>query len=237
MMLQQIATINEVVNKYSLLYTQRSNVYASHIATRVHSGSGEDAGAMQHRVPQSAKPVPESFDYEAAILACAAGNNQALRSLYDVEAPRMLGVAMRLLRRQSLAEDAVHDAFVNIWSKAGTFNPALGPARAWIYTILRNRALNMLRGEDRIDFTDNLEPLLGTAAPEENPEAVVARLSDASALKRCLEQMEPKRRSIIVLAYIHGLSHGELAGRIGVPLGTLKSWIRRGLMVLKECLG
>lgn len=233
-MLQRIGVTCCVNGEFSALYRRRRDVYLSHKLTLVRSG--KVAGVMQPRASQAARTGSEGFDYEAALMACAAGDASALRALYDAEAPRMLGVAMRLLRRQTLAEDAVHDAFVNIWNKASAFNPALGPARAWMYAILRNRALNMLRGEDRIDFIDNLEPL-GIVSPEEDPEAAVARLSDASALKRCLEQMEPKRRSIIVLAYIHGLSHGELAGRIGVPLGTLKSWIRRGLMVLRECLG
>ncbi|MDX2264704.1 MAG: sigma-70 family RNA polymerase sigma factor [Hyphomicrobiales bacterium] len=179
---------------------------------------------------------PGAFDYDAALAACAAGDSRALKALYDIEAPRMLGVAMRLLKRQSLAEDAVHDAFLSIWRKASSFNAELGGGRGWMYAILRNRALNMLRGEDRIDFTDDLESF-GLASPEESPEDAISRLSDESALRRCLEGLDPPKRNAIVLAYMHGLSHGELAGKLGVPLGTMKSWIRRGLLALKECLG
>lgn len=176
------------------------------------------------------------FDYEAALVACAAGNRQAFRAIYDREAPKMLGVAIRLLKRQSLAEDAVHDAFVTVWNKASSYDPKLGSARGWIYTILRNRALNMLRTEGRIDWRDDFEAL-GPMAAEEDPEAVIASLSDASALRRCLEGLDPKRRALLVLAYVHGLTHGELAGKLGVPLGTMKSWLRRALLSLKECLG
>jgi RNA polymerase sigma factor (sigma-70 family) len=178
----------------------------------------------------------DDFDYEAAIVACAGGNNLAFRALYDREAPKMLGVAMRLLKRQSLAEDAVHDAFVNIWNKAATFDAKAGSARGWIYTILRNRALNMLRSEGRLEHKDEFETLAATAA-DDDPEAVVSGLSDASALRRCLEGLDPQRRSILVLSYVHGLTQGELAGRLGVPLGTMKSWIRRSLLSLKECMG
>lgn len=178
----------------------------------------------------------DDFDYEAALIACASGNDRAFRALYDREAPKMLGVAVRLLKRQSLAEDAVHDAFVNIWNKAATFDPKAGSARGWIYTILRNRALNMLRSEGRLDHKDEFETLAATAA-DDDPEAVVSGLSDASALRRCLEGLDPQRRSVLVLAYVHGLTQGELAGRLGVPLGTMKSWIRRSLLSLKECMG
>lgn len=148
----------------------------------------------------------------------------------------MLGVAMRLLKRQSLAEDAVHDAFANIWNKAATFDPAAGSARGWIYTILRNRALNMLRTEGRLDHQDAFDGLLG-ASTEDDPETVVSSLSEASALRRCLEGLAPHKRSVLVLAYVHGLTHGEIAGRLGVPLGTMKSWVRRSLLSLKECMG
>ncbi len=175
-------------------------------------------------------------DLEAALLACAAGDRQALRRIYDTEAPRMLTVAARLLKRPAAAEDAVHDAFVLIWNKAASYDPDLGSARAWIYTILRNRALNMLRSEQRVDSVDDVERLAG-ASEEDDPEVVVSRLSEESALRRCLERLEPKRRAVILLVYTNGLTHGELAGRMGLPLGTMKSWIRRGLAQLRECLG
>ncbi len=147
----------------------------------------------------------------------------------------MLGVAMRLLRRRALAEEAVHDTFLQVWRKADSFDPARGDARSWLYAILRNRALNILRGETRTDLVEDFEPM-GLTSQEENAEAVMLRLSDAGSLKRCLERLEPTRRQAITLAYIHGLSHGELAGRLGVPLGTIKSWIRRSLLALRECM-
>jgi RNA polymerase sigma factor (sigma-70 family) len=173
---------------------------------------------------------------DQALLRCAEGDRSALRLIYDEEAARMLGVAVRLLRRRALAEEAVQEAFVQVWRKAATFDAARGEARTWIYAILRNRALNILRGEGRTDLVDDFEPM-GLASSEDSPEAVVLRLSDAGALKRCLERLDPVRRQAILLAYVHGLTHGELAGRLSVPLGTMKSWIRRSLLSLRECLG
>lgn len=94
----------------------------------------------------------------------------------------------------------------------------------------------MLRSEGRLDHQDTFETLAATAA-DDDPEAVVSALSDASALRRCLEGLDPQRRSLLLLAYVHGLTQGEMAGRLGVPLGMMKSWIRRSLLSLRECMG
>lgn len=176
-----------------------------------------------------------ALDLDQALIRCAAGDEAALRTVYEAEAGRMLGVALRLLRRRALAEEAVHDAFVQIWRGAGSFDPKRGAGRAWVYAILRHRALNILRDEARTDFVE--DPLDG-AEPDaiEDPEAIIARLSETRALRRCLERLDARRRASIVLAYAHGLTHGELAGRLGVPLGTVKSWLRRSLLTLRECL-
>ena len=167
----------------------------------------------------------ERANLDEALRRCAAGDRAALRSIYDAEAPRMLGVA----------EEAVHDTFLQVWQRAASFDPARGEAGAWLYAVLRNRALNILRGESRTDLVEDFEPM-GLVSEDEDAETLVLRLSDTSALKRCLERLEPVRRQAILLAYVHGLSHGELAGRLGVPLGTMKSWIRRSLRSLRECL-
>ena len=179
--------------------------------------------------------APERASLDEALRRCAAGDKAALRAIYDLEAPRMLGVAIRLLRRRPLAEEAVHDTFVQVWQRASTFDASRGDARSWLYAVLRNRALNILRGETRTDLVEDFEPM-GLVSDDESPEALTLRLSDAGALKRCLERLEPTRKQAILLAYVHGLSHGELAGRLGVPLGTMKSWIRRSLLALRECM-
>lgn len=183
----------------------------------------------------SAPPIAR-LEIDAALARCAAGDEAALRLLYEAEAGRMLGVAMRLLRRRALAEEAVQDAFVLIWRKAASFDPAKGSGLTWMYTVLRNRALNILRDESRTELRD--EPVGEDVEDErDSPEAAMLKLSDADALRACLEKLEPKRRAAILLAYVQGLSHGELAGRLDQPLGTIKSWIRRSMLTLKECLG
>lgn len=175
-------------------------------------------------------------EIEAALLACAAGDKSALRRIYDAESPRMVGVAQRLLKRRALAEEAVQDAFVLIWRHAARFDPQRGAGLTWIYAILRNRALSILRDEKR---TETSEAPLGEemATEEDDPETVMSKLSDARALHACLETLPPQRRGLVLLAFVQGLTHGEIAGRLGLPIGSVKSWIRRSLIALKECLG
>lgn len=171
----------------------------------------------------------------AIIGRCAAGDRTALKRLFDAEAPRMIGVAERILRRRALAEEAMQDAFVQVWRRASSYDPGLGSGRTWLYTIVRNRALNILRSESRTDLVGD-DARFDRASEDDDPEQVVMKLGEATRLRRCLDTLEPARRQAIVLAYANGLSHGELAGRLNLPLGTIKSWIRRGMQSLKECL-
>ncbi len=179
-------------------------------------------------------PLPDD-EVGTIIRACAAGDRRALRRLFEAEAPRMIGVAERILRRRALAEEAMQDAFVQVWRKAASFDPAVGSGRSWLYAILRNRSLNILRDESRTDLMgeDNRQE---QASEEDDPETLVLKLGEETRLRACLEKLEPSRRQAIVLAYAQGLSHGELAGRLGIPLGTIKSWIRRAMLSLKECM-
>jgi RNA polymerase sigma-70 factor (ECF subfamily) len=180
--------------------------------------------------------VPDLLDREreaqlaAALARCAAGDRTALRLIYDSEAPRMVGIARRILFRQDLAEEAVHDAFIRIWRGAAGFDPRRGSARGWLYAVVRNRALSIHRDEHRYEASDE-------SVQDVDCEATLSRMPETSALRRCLEQIDRPRRDVLVLAYVHGMSHGELAGRLKVPLGTVKSWVRRSLFALQECMG
>ena len=188
---------------------------------------------MQAAVLSAARP---DAGIAAALRRIAGGDRSALRSIYDSEAPSMIGVAMRILRRRELAEEAVHDAFLRIQQYAASFDPARGEAKTWIYAILRHRALNILRGEARTDLVEDYDGM-EMVSEDESPEAAVLRLSDEKSLKACLEKLEPARRNAVVLAFVNGLTHGEVAGKLGLPLGTVKAWIRRSLLALRECMG
>jgi RNA polymerase sigma-70 factor (ECF subfamily) len=174
-------------------------------------------------------------DLAALLHRCAAGDRGALRVLYESEASRMLGIALRILRRRDIAEEALQDAFVQIWTRAASFDPALGSPRAWMFTVLRHRALHILRHSAREVVSDG-DALRERADDGPDPEAIVARLADGTRLRRCLEGLAAERRQAIVLAYAGGLTHGEIAGRMGRPLGTVKAWLRRSLLALRECM-
>jgi RNA polymerase sigma-70 factor (ECF subfamily) len=173
-------------------------------------------------------------ELETLLAACGRGQRDALKAIFERESGTMIGVATRIVRRREIAEEVVQEVFVQIWRHARSFDPARGSGRTWIFAILRNRAISTLRST-RETPTDDIEL---TAAVDSNrpSEDAFDRLADGSALRRCLDHLEPKRRLGVLLAYVEGLSQGEIAARLGVPLGTAKSWVRRSLIQLRECL-
>lgn len=179
----------------------------------------------------------QTTDFAAALAACAAGDRDALRQIFDREAGKLVAVAQRIVRRRDLAEEVVQEAFIRIWTHAHQYAPDRGSARGWIYAIVRNRALNMLRDGKREDLVgeDRLEALQDSEQQEEIM-AAWHRLDRDSRLKECLGGLDDTKRRGILMAYVGGYTHGEIAGRLKLPLGTAKSWIRRGLLSLRECM-
>lgn len=175
-----------------------------------------------------------AIDLKDALARCGRGEKAALRAIYEAECPAMIGVALRIVKRRELAEEVVQEAYVKIWRNAHRYDPELGPPKAWLYAIVRNQALNVLRDGRREDLVDEVPEDLGSAVEAYQ---AIERLPDATALRRCLDGLEPRRRASLVMAYVDGFSHGEIAGRLAVPLGTVKAWIRRSLVALKECMG
>ncbi len=163
---------------------------------------------------------------------CAGGDRAAFRALYDRHAPRLYAVAMRITRQPGPANDAVQEAFIQVWRNAGQFDAARGSAEAWMTGLVRYRALDLLRrgGPPTQSLDDS--PLEQAA---DALSALDAR-ADGRALRQCLERLEPDRRRMVILAFVEGFSHSELATRLTTPLGTIKSNIRRSLASLRECL-
>jgi RNA polymerase sigma-70 factor (ECF subfamily) len=175
------------------------------------------------------------------------GSAEALARLYESVAPLMLGVAQRIVGRRELAEEVLHDAFVKIWNAAATFDPLANQPVAWMVAIARNRALDLIASAENARV-DTLADLAG----EGDAEAVLDRFFDwsepagaddaedlrraRSFLRRCLDELAAVERQALVLAYHHGLSHGDLATHLAKPLGTVKTWIRRGMQNLRECV-
>lgn len=181
--------------------------------------------------------APETFDYEAALSAIARGERQALRRLYDQESARLFGVALRIVRERQRAEDVLHDAFVNIWTRAASFDPARGSGRGWIYTVVRHGALDAIRDGAREVGLDEgaLEDLDADRRSEGVLEAFELR-EELGRLRDCLERLDAGKRNSILFAYVEGFSHSEIAARLKSPLGTVKAWIKRGLSALRECM-
>lgn len=179
-------------------------------------------------------PPPQSdFDYESTVEACARGDAAALHALYARESRWLLGVAQRIVRDRDAAHDVLQDAFVQIWQRASTYQRALGSARGWVYTVVRHRALDESRRAQRELPAGDLLEVLGA---QEEPSAGSPVHADADALSRCLDALEPSRRECIVSAFVEGLTHEQIAARLAAPLGSVKSWIRRGLLSLRACL-
>ena len=174
--------------------------------------------------------MPCLFDYETCLAACARGDQRALRQLYAEDSSRLLGVALRIVRDKALAEDVVHDAFIKVWRGAGSFDPSRGSARGWVFSITRHLALNAVRNHSReVALSDEHEQV---AAAHDNFEFSARE----GQVYRCLEQLDPTRRTCILHAYVDGYSHSEIARKLDTPLGTVKAWIKRSLVALRECM-
>ena len=144
------------------------------------------------------------------------------------------GRSMAILRDRSAAADVIQDSFLKVWQRAGQFDPARGPAGAWLGQVVRNASLDAARARGREVLTD--DPSLGDGMVEATALDDLTTAEDGARLRACLGQLEDKPRQGILLAFVHGLSHPEVAERMAQPLGTVKSWIRRGLLSLRECL-
>ena len=179
---------------------------------------------------------PESGEVAALLAATAGGDRAAFQRLYEKTSPTLLGSLVRILRDRALAEDALQEVYIQVWNRAGQFEAARGSAWAWLVSIARYRAIDLRRRESRRPGGGDFE--LETVAAESEPHEGLMSLglSAGASLERCLGALQSRQRQCIVLAYEGGLSHSEVALDLGESLGTVKSWIRRGLAALKRCL-
>jgi RNA polymerase sigma-70 factor (ECF subfamily) len=178
----------------------------------------------------------DDAEVSGLLAACARQDRQAFQRLYERTAPQLLACLIRILRNRALAEDALQDVFVQVWGRAGQFEGARGSAWGWLIAIARYRAIDLRRRESRLAS----EPYAETddLPAEEEPHDALAALGRQAtrALAGCLAALQSRQRECIVLAYQGGLTQSEVASELGEPLGSVKSWIRRGLAALKRCL-
>jgi RNA polymerase sigma factor (sigma-70 family) len=167
-------------------------------------------------------------------------SESALRELYDLTSARLYGVALRVVGNRQWAEDVLQEAYLNIWRIAGNYRAALSPPLAWMGVIVRSRALDFLRrrASERADAGVELEGIVTDTVAADSPDPLDASQASeqAWALHECLRKLEARQRELVSLAYLRDLSHGELAQRLRLPLGTVKTWIRRGIEQLRGCM-
>lgn len=167
---------------------------------------------------------------------CALGDRNAFRTLYERTSPLLYALLLRMLKRRDQAEDLLQDVYVLIWRRASEYRADKGRALAWLTAIARYRALDMLRKRGReVPFQD-----VGDAdrweSDEEGPADATSRAAQNDRLSECLETLGVEQRNCIRLAYLQGYTHSEIARTTAAPLGTIKSWVRRGLQSLKKCI-
>ena len=179
-----------------------------------------------------AEPAPLA----AWLAACANRDRAAFGRLYRATSAKLYGVALRILRREDWAEEVLQECYVSIWTHAPDYRPGLAAPMTWMTSIVRNRCLDWLR-RPRPEIADE-DGALTEAAESDNPGplALLERTKSAHALNRCLAELESRQRQAIALAFYDGMSHAELASHMREPLGTVKTWVRRGLLKLKACL-
>ncbi len=199
-------------------------------AIRVISGILGSCLQMVDRDGRGAQAQP---DVASLLQGCAEGDRGAFHRLYELQSPRLYGLALRLMQQPALASDAVHDTFIQVWQRAARFDPARGAAEAWLASLVRYRAIDILRRRAREQYGQERED-----EPDPTPDALqqLGERADGAALHRCLGELDDGQRRVVLLAFMDGLSHSELAGRLQAPLGTVKSWVRRALLGLRRCL-
>ena len=173
---------------------------------------------------------------QTLVQECAQGREAALAELYRLCAPHLFALAIRMLRRSDWAEEVLQECFISIWRNAGRFSAEKSQAMTWMTRIVRNRCIDLLRRPDRErpDPDGAIQAAWADDAP--GPLERLRSSQENRRLADCMEQLESRQRTAIALSFFDDLSHHEIARQLGTPLGTVKSWVRRGMERLKRCL-
>lgn len=181
---------------------------------------------------------PSGDGLEDLLSRVGLGERAAFSALYDATAAKLFGLCLRILKDRTLAEEALQEIYVKIWHNSGRYQPGRGAALAWLLTVARNHAidrLRQLRAAQARDAGEGAEPD-SLAATDPGPAEQLAMKQDRARIAGCLGELDPARAQAVQLAYFEGYTYAELADRFTVPLNTMRTWLRRSLMALKECL-
>jgi RNA polymerase sigma-70 factor (ECF subfamily) len=166
----------------------------------------------------------------------ARGDQAAFERLYVATRAKLFGVVLRILRRNDLAEEVIQETYLKIWNNAGSFDAKLATPITWMVAIARNRALDVVRRKSEVSIEDEPEAM-ETAGEERNPLARQEMTDELKRLLGCLGQLDEERRRLVLLAYYGGWSREQLAVKFEAPANTIKTWLRRSLLEIRECLG
>lgn len=172
------------------------------------------------------------------LAAVSTGDQQAFADLYRRSSPHLYGLLLRMLQRRDWAEEALQDAFFRVWQKSETYAPEKGAPLTWLMSIARYRALDLLRARrPEVEMPEEgEEPPMALADPKQDPEGRAEAYEGLGRLDECMGRLQEEQKTSVLLAYYEGYTHQELARAMNAPLGTVKSWVRRGLARLRECL-
>lgn len=186
--------------------------------------------------PSAAAHDPASPDLGRLLTAVAAGDRHAFEALYRATSSRLFAICLRVLHERADAEDVLQEVFTTIWNKAAQYDAGRANAMAWLAMIARNRAIDRIRSAPARGSQADIELAETLADAGPSPLQATEAASDGSRLELCMQQLEPRRQGLIRAAFFGGATYEELAQRSGSPLGSVKSWIRRGLLQLRGCL-
>ena len=167
---------------------------------------------------------------------CALGEQAAFSELYEATSAKLFGIAFRILRREAWAEEALQEAYMKIWRNADSYNPGRGRPMTWMINVVRNQSLDLLRKADYRAAEEEWSPEKDGRMSSDNPAAQAETSEEMKRLMACLSGLTQEQRDCILLSYHQGYTPSEVATRIERPVGTVKTWIRRGLMKVRECL-
>ena len=182
----------------------------------------------------AAGEVLEEDGVGSLLAQVALGDRKAFGSLYEATSRKLFSVCMRMLQNRADAEEALQEVYVKIWKNAASYRADIARPMTWLITIARNHALDVLRR--RRQASEELEEAEDVADPAAGPEGEAIRASEGRRIEDCMRLLEEDRASAVRSAYVEGMSYLELAGRFGVPLNTMRTWLRRSLLKLRECL-
>lgn len=182
----------------------------------------------------AASDAPEDDQIGTALARVALGDRKAFRALYDATNRKLFSVCLRMLQDRADAEEALQEIYVKIWKRAGSYRQGVAKPMTWLIAVARNHALDVLRR--RRQASEELEEADEVADPRSGPEEAAVHASEGRRIDDCMKLLEDDRAQAVRSAYVEGLSYLELAGLHGVPLNTMRTWLRRSLLKLRECL-